>query len=240
MNLAIIAAGEGSRLRAEGILTPKALVHVGGIPLVERIIRNAVGQGATAVYCIVNEEMPALRDFLLASDFGAPVDVTVRSTPSSLHSLAALATKLAEKQFLLAAVDSVFKEDEFAGFLEYARRQDKADGTLAVTQFVDDEKPLCVKMDAERRISAFTDDKTTSQWVTGGLYYFAPSILKELPGAINSGVSRLRNFLRLLVNKGYRLNGFPFLKIIDVDHVNDIKTAEEFLTQHPSSASLPY
>lgn len=36
MKFAIIAAGEGSRLAAEGITLPKPLVEVGGEPLIDR------------------------------------------------------------------------------------------------------------------------------------------------------------------------------------------------------------
>ena len=39
MKFAIIAAGEGSRLAAEGIQEPKPLVKVGGECLIDRLIR---------------------------------------------------------------------------------------------------------------------------------------------------------------------------------------------------------
>ena len=58
---------------------------------------------------------------------------------------------------------------------------------------------------------------------------FLPHILGEMDEAINSGMMRLRNFLKILVEKNYRLNAFKFSKIIDVDHYSDIVTAEEFL-----------
>ena len=38
MHYAIIAAGEGSRLREEGIDTPKPLVRLCGVTLLERLI----------------------------------------------------------------------------------------------------------------------------------------------------------------------------------------------------------
>jgi hypothetical protein len=31
------------------------------------------------------------------------------------------------------------------------------------------------------------------------------------------------------VNQGYRLEGYPFSRIVDVDHADDIRAAEELL-----------
>jgi hypothetical protein len=44
-----------------------------------------------------------------------------------------------------------------------------------------------------------------------------------------AGISRMRNFQRALIEKGFKLKAFPIEKIIDVDHAEDIKTAEAFL-----------
>ena len=39
----------------------------------------------------------------------------------------------------------------------------------------------------------------------------------------------MRNFQRQLVTDGLKLKAYPFPKIVDVDHAEDIKKAEEFL-----------
>jgi hypothetical protein len=39
----------------------------------------------------------------------------------------------------------------------------------------------------------------------------------------------MRNFQRELINDGLRLQAYRFSKILDVDHVDDIKKAEDFL-----------
>ena len=46
MKYAIIAAGEGSRLREEGIKVPKPMVNLRGEMLIERLIRIFKSQGA--------------------------------------------------------------------------------------------------------------------------------------------------------------------------------------------------
>ncbi len=65
--------------------------------------------------------------------------------------------------------------------------------------------------------------------MTGGIYYFSPSIFREKESALRQGVSRLRNYLPLLVESGYRFNAYVFSKIVDVDHAEDIITADHLL-----------
>ncbi|MBI1929966.1 NTP transferase domain-containing protein [Candidatus Poribacteria bacterium] len=231
MNVAIIAAGEGSRLRAEGVSTPKPLIKIHGVPLIERIIGLAVQNGASAIHCIINEQSPALQEYLFSRDFGIDVDVMVRSTPSSMHSLFALAPRLRHGPFCLMTVDAVFREDEFRQFLSHTAQQGNLDGILAVTRFIDDEKPLCVAMDTHRRILAFNDTKKGFVWATGGLYYFSPQIFDAIETAMNRNIKRLRNFLRLLLEKGYKLEGYPFSKIVAIDHAQDVRVAEQFLRE---------
>ena len=55
MKYAIIAAGEGSRLAAEGIELPKPLVEVGGKALIDRLIGIFKDNGAEEIVVICND-----------------------------------------------------------------------------------------------------------------------------------------------------------------------------------------
>lgn len=229
MNLAILAAGESSRLKAEGLKIPKPMISINGETIVERIIRLGVLNGVTSIYCIINEEERILRDFFISGDFQVPVKLIIRTTESSMHSLFTLAPYLTEEPFLLTTCDSVFDGLEFSKFIKSLKGNNSSQGVLAVTQYIDDEKPLCVEMDSKRNIISFSDTLKGYQWATGGIYYFSPEIFKMIKTAHDMKISRLRNFLRLLLSHGYQLKGYPFSKIIDVDHLKDIKDAEEYL-----------
>ena len=91
MKAGIIAAGEGSRLKSEGITPPKPLVKVSGIPLIERLILSYIRVGISEIVCIVNEASLDVREFVEAKQFPVPVKFIVKTTPSSMHSLFALA-----------------------------------------------------------------------------------------------------------------------------------------------------
>jgi NDP-sugar pyrophosphorylase family protein len=224
----IIAAGEGSRLRSEGISLPKPLVPVDGVPLIERLLNIFVKHGIREVACIVNEYSLEVKEFVESKRFGVPVHFIVKTTPSSMHSLFALAPLLKDGRFLLSTVDSIFFENEFDQFLKAGQQRSSADGVLAVTKFIDDENPLYAELDASNRIVSFRKSGIET-WTTGGLYIFSPRIFRETETALRRGVERLRNFLGFLLEQGYVLEGFPFSKIVDVDHAHDIVTAENLL-----------
>ena len=54
MNYAIIAAGEGSRLAQEGIVTPKPLVKVNNERLIDRLIHIFMDHDADQISVICN------------------------------------------------------------------------------------------------------------------------------------------------------------------------------------------
>ncbi len=231
MKFAIIAAGEGSRLADEGIAQPKPLVKIRDVPLIDRLIRIAEQSHAEQINIIVNERMREVREHLFNSNYKIPVNVVVQSTPSSMHSLFVLAPYLRQSPFCLATVDTIFYEREFQQYLDYAQSQAGSDGVLAVTDFIDDEKPLCVELDENRRILRFSDAKEQLRYATGGIYYFSPRIFDVMNEVLATGTLRLRNFLRYLIDHGYTLRAFPFSKIVDVDHAADIRVAEQFLAE---------
>ncbi len=230
MKAGIIAAGEGSRLRNEGIGLPKPLVPVDGTPLIERLIRTFIRHGITEIACIVNEYSLDVKRFVDECRFPVKISFVIKTTPSSMHSLFALAPLLRNERFLLSTVDAIFREEEFTSYLRYSEKRDSADGVLAITNFIDDENPLYVEIDAEQRIRSFSKTES-SQWITGGLYVFSPGIFDEMENVRLKKIARLRNFLGHLVEQGYVIEGFPFSKMIDIDHVRDLDTARRWIAE---------
>ena len=229
MKFAIISAGEGSRLTQEGVTKPKPLVELNGMPMIERLIRIFMRQGADCIVIIINELLPEAKEFLCHLQDTLPIELVVKTTPSSMHSFYEISHLLEGDRFCLTTVDTVFREEEFSQYIE-AFRTSETDGLMAVTDFVDDEKPLYVSTDNQLRITGFYDQKTPDcRYISGGIYCLTSRALDTLNRCIEQGQSRMRNFQRQLVADGLHLNAWPFEKIIDVDHVSDIVKAEEFL-----------
>lgn len=233
MKFAIIAAGEGSRLAQEGIELPKPLVRLCGEPMIDRLIRIFCDNGAEQISIIVNTLHPQteshVRELIASGRFPVPIHLVVKSTPSSMHSFAELSSSLQGSEFCLTTVDTIFREDEFADYIQFFQHSD-CDGAMAVTDYIDDEKPLYVGVDREMNITGFYDQvQPDSIFISGGIYCLRSRALETLHRCINEGQSRMRNFQRGLIADGLLLKACKLSKILDVDHASDILVAENFL-----------
>ncbi|MDH6356504.1 NDP-sugar synthase [Parabacteroides sp. PF5-9] len=233
MDFAIIAAGEGSRLIQEGVKWPKPLVRLDGITLIDRLIHVFLQHNPTSINIIINEEMREVREHLEKADIPVPFHLVVKSTPSSMHSFYELSKVIKSNKFCLTTVDTIFKEKEFEDYIRTFEKTNELDGLMAVTDYIDDEKPLYVQTDRDFFIHQFSDSpEKACMYISGGIYCLQRSAFKVLEKAMSEGVSRMRNFQRMLISEGLQLKAYPFSKIIDVDHAEDILKAEAFLKIH--------
>lgn len=231
MKFAIIAAGEGSRLAQGGVKEPKPLIKLQGIPIIERLVMLFASQGAESINIIINGQQPDTLRLLKELQERYPINIVVKDTPSSMHSLHAMSHLLRGDKFCLTTVDTIFKEREFTEYIK-AFETSTLDGLMAVTDYIDDEKPLYVETDAELNITAFADTPTVcSKYISGGIYGLSDKALDILDRCMADGIGRMRNFQRRLVSDGLRLKAYPFGKIIDIDHADEIAKAEKFLTE---------
>lgn len=230
MNYAIIAAGEGSRLAQEGVKLPKPLVKLNGKEMIRRLIDIFLANNAQSISIIVNEEMTQVQEYVKGLKLDIPLNIVVKSTPSSMHSFYELREFLRNGKFCLTTVDTIFKEEEFSSYIQAFIADQSADGMMAVTDYIDDEKPLYVDVETETMtIKGFLDASTNCKYISGGIYGLTPKAIDTLERCLESGQSRMRNFQRQLVADGLNLKAHPFKKIVDVDHAEDIEKAEAFL-----------
>jgi len=238
MNYGIIAAGEGSRLAQEGVNLPKPLVRLNGEPMIERLLRIFLENNAESVSVIVNSQFKKVGSRLMEIKKSFPVElnIIIKSTPSSMHSFYELSRILSGKgRFIVTTVDTIFREKAFGEYAKaYSDSDESVDGMMAMTDFIDDEKPLYIKTDTDNNILGFYDKPFDGvRYISGGIYGLSDKAFGILQRCMDSGVSRMRNYQRALVEQKLKLKGFPLGKIIDVDHASDISVAEQFIAEKP-------
>ncbi len=243
MTYAIIAAGEGSRLLDEGMKGPKPMVTVGGEMLIDRLIRIFLHNQAERILVIVNDHSAALVTHLRGLQLPVSLELVIKTTPSSFHSLYELleATGEIPAELCLATTDSVFEEGEFAGYINAFTSNRQADGLFAVTSFIDDETPLYVSFDTEGIIKGISDNSAEpNPFISGGIYCLRKNALSVVASAMREGVHRMRNFQKMLLQRDLRIEAHRFSKVLDIDHVTDIAKAEQFLRETRSTNNLAH
>lgn len=230
MNYAIIAAGEGSRLAQEGVAKPKPLVDICGEPMIGRLINLFCRCNSESISIIVNEQMTEVREYIESLSLDIPLNLVVKTTPSSMHSFFELSRVIPKGRFCLTTVDTIFREQDFRPYIEAMEADERYDGMMAVTDYIDDEKPLYVQTDDDLNITAFRDERYDgAKYISGGIYALNEKAIDVLADCMERGVARMRNFQRALVDAGLRLKAYPMGKILDVDHAGDIEKAENFI-----------
>jgi len=231
MHYAIIAAGEGSRLAQEGVAKPKPLVELNGEPMILRLMNIFCRCNAQSISVIINDFMPEVKEFLHSLQLNVPLNVVVKSTPSSMHSFWHLSKVMEPGKFCLTTVDTIFREEDFARYISAFEHDRSHDGLWAVTPFIEDEKPLYVDVDKKMNIKAFCDKPFDgAKYVSGGVYAMSHTAFPVLNQCIEQGISRMRNFQRALIDADMKLKAFSIDKIIDVDHASDIEVANNFIS----------
>lgn len=233
----ILAGGRGSRLAADGVKTPKALVEVAGRPQVVHLAQMFVALGCETVTCMVRDGIPT--DW--SARAGANVTVRTCHTPSSLHTLVAGFAVVPPGPVFCAMVDTVMPAADWQRLYQ-AVTQRLATGSLAVlavTRFVDDDLPVYVARDAAGFATEIADrapptpppsagSPTGGPVVTGGVYGFSP-VARRLAGVAVASLHRMRAFLKLLVELKVPVATVEVPRIIDLDHKRDLVAAESWL-----------
>jgi NDP-sugar pyrophosphorylase family protein len=217
----IIAAGAGVRLRQAGWTMPKPLVPVAGMPLIEHVIRNFLAAGISSLVIIVNEQARECADWVRSRFPDLDLEIIVKTTDSSLESFLEVGGRLGSGRSLISTVDAWCPEEAFVTFVRTARLFPSHAIVLAVTPFVDDERPLWVNLDASGRVTHLGGDAGDA--VTAGMYLVPEQVRRMSPPP---EVKRLREFLVWLLNRGEPVYGVRLPVVVDVDRGRDVSLAE--------------
>jgi len=222
----IIAAGEGSRLAGQS--TVKPLISVAGRPLIHWVVEGLRFAGAVKITVITNSKGTAVPPSLKASFKDQEFDFITADTASSFETFRLAALRMAEtnQDFMISTTDALIKPEDVRKFVASCRAS-RCDAGLALTAFVDDEKPLWADVDEVGLVTGLGADAKTKRFVTCGLYFMTKLAAGRLPAAAEH--TRLRDYLSSLTAT-LRVAGVVLSKTLDVDRPSDLTMAEQFLT----------
>lgn len=241
MTLIVLAAGLGTRLGAEPSVCSKAMTPIAGKPMLARLLDYTAKFPFIQTVVALRVEDKGARDFLVSRGFeincyGAERSVSLRSTSCGLDTLY-YAAQLLDKQIdcwrkcVVMTVDTVFQPSCFEEYLHYLQRSD-ADAVMAVTSYLDDEKPLYVVSEGDRVMKFSSTPSATSDlesYISGGIYGLSANALSVIKDCKLGGMTRLREFQQTLIEKGVDVRCYDMGRIVDVDRPEDIATALDII-----------
>ena len=242
MNCLILAAGYGSRLRA--VSPSKPLTPVGGMPLVEHVIRAALAAGAREFVVVTGHEAERLEAFL--AGMRSRLDISLQSVrtpdwdkPNGLSVAAGAA--LIEGEYLLLMSDHLFDPAIASSLIDTGSRGGAL--TLAVDRalsgpLLDIEDATKVEVDEGGRIVRIGKTIDRYNAIDTGLFLATPALADAIRddvacgggGSLSEGVQRLADQrMAMTLDIGAR-------RWIDVDDPPSLELAEKLASSIRPSA----
>lgn len=187
MNGMILAAGLGTRLAALGLNVPKALVDVGGEPLLARQLRYLARQGVQHVVVNAHHLAPALESF--AREYKSPPSVSVLFEGQLLGTAGGVrnALDLLGEDPVIVLYGDVVVHTPMAPMVALHRSL-AAEATLAVYRSTDVVGKGTVERDREGLVRGFQEKAATSAaqaaLINAGLYVLEPKLIADIPRGV--------------------------------------------------------
>jgi NDP-sugar pyrophosphorylase family protein len=191
----VLVGGEGTRLRPLTLSTPKQMLPVAEVTMIERVLGHLAAHGVKDVTLSLGYRPDA---FLNLFPGGKAGDLTIRYAvePEPLGTAGAIrfAAEAAEIDgTFLACNGDVLTDLDVAALVDFHTRWE-AEGTIALTRVPDPSAYGLVPTGADGRVLAFVEKPLPEESVTGainaGTYVLEPSVLERIPKGQPSSIER--------------------------------------------------
>ncbi|MFD4636571.1 NTP transferase domain-containing protein [Lentzea sp. NPDC058436] len=227
----LMAGGTGSRLRAQGVTTPKPFVRVGGRPVVSYFLDEAAHLGVTDVSAAVRADDDEVMTGL-AADRRFEWNFIPTSGEGTFEAVRALSASFAGKEHLISTCDVVLPIGSLGRLVEAARRTPSRLMTVLGTDLVHDSDPIWIHChDADPEVvTGIGKGISASSSVFGNVRWVGEEMWTSMGKLKLSGVKRDTQFMATLVSTFPGAVGVYLERdVIDVDDLADLDVAERLV-----------
>jgi len=182
IDIAVLAGGQGTRLRGVLPETPKILAPILGKAFLEHLLDWLIRQGARRVILCLGYRGDDVVTYLKARSF-APLEIRTLVEPEPLGTGGAIALArsfLSSDPVLVINGDTILDAD-LNTFLA-AHRTSRAEASILCPEVQDPRRYGRLEIDAHDRILRFVEKDATNgpAWVNGGYYLFGQATLEAI------------------------------------------------------------
>lgn len=218
MKAVVLVGGEGTRLRPLTYTTPKQLLPVVEVPMLERVLAHLARHGVDEAVLSMGYRPDA---FLAAYPDGTAAEVALHYAvePEPLDTAGAVrfaASSAGVEETFLVVNGDVLTDLDVSALVEFHRRHG-ALGTIALTAVEDPSRFGVVPTTAEGRVEAFVEKpppgEAPTDLINAGTYVLEPEVVARIPGDRRVSIERetfpalvAEGVLYALGDKGYWLD----------------------------------
>lgn len=195
MRAVVLVGGFGTRLRPLTLTTPKPMLPVGHVPIIERLVDNLAAGGVTDVTLALGfKPEPFIEAFPSGECNGVALHYAVEPEPLDTAGAIRFAADFSgiDDTFVVANGD-VLTDLDIGALVEFHRRH-SAEATIHLISVDDPSSFGVVATDGEGRVERFVEKPAPgtapSNMINGGTYVLEPSVLHRIPSGQRVSIER--------------------------------------------------
>ena len=213
----IMAGGEGNRLRPLTERTPKPMIKIGDVPLLEHQIKSLSNIGIKRIYISVNYLGKVIEDYFgKGMNFGVEIKYLREESKLSTAGSLSLLPEIPVNSILVINGD-IYTASDFRALYSFHKNGDALVTVGAVDYRID--IPYGVIKMNEGYLNGISEKPSQHYFCNAGIYAISPEALKLI---INQTAFSMTDFINKCLSEGIKIGAFPIH-----EYWNDIGTSED-------------
>jgi dTDP-glucose pyrophosphorylase len=217
----LMVGGLGMRLRPLTDNTPKPMLHVGGRPILQTIVKGFVDSGFTNITMCLGYKSNVIQNYFEdGSDFGANIDYIVEEKRMGTAGALSLLKKEISKPFFVMNGD-LLASINYKDMLDF-HEESNSKATMCIREY-DIKVPYGVVSVNNEEITSIKEKPIHSFFVNAGVYLLGPECIDLIPS--NKFYDMPSLFEKMILNKR-KITSFPLKEYwLDIGRMDDYHQA---------------